>query len=110
MSVVLNMWGKDHAIQFYKTKYSNNNNLAIVANELMDDGYEEPYSTVTVNLNNILPSNQAYLDINNCPDEIIHWLFDNGYAEQKGVEFSGFCMYPLVEFSKAFMETILIEI
>ena len=41
--------------------------------------------------------------------EIIDWIFKNKYAKKIGQRQSGFCTYPLVEFSKAFMEMIVIN-
>lgn len=110
MSVILNMWGEDHALQFVKAKYQNNGNLAIqVMSEDKEYGGWEPWCSLTVNLDKKLPGNQAYLDTNNCSREIIDWIYQNNYVSDMGVGFSGFCAYPLVEFNKAFMEMIVIE-
>ena len=110
MSVILNMWGEDHALQFVKQEYLNNGNLAIeVLSEDEEYGGWEPWCSLTVNLPGMcLDSNEAFLDTNNCSKEIIDWIFKNKYAKKIGERQSGFCVYPLVEFSKAFMELILI--
>lgn len=110
MSVILNMWEEDHALQFVKQEYMNNGNLAIeVLSEDEEYGGWEPWCSLTVNLPGInLDSNEAFLDTNNCSREIINWIFKNGYAKVIGERQSGFCIYPLVEFSDAFMETILV--
>lgn len=109
MSIIINIWEKDHAFEFVKAKYQNNGNLAIqVMSEDEEYGGWEPWCSLTVNLDKKLPENQAYLDTNNCSREIIIWLYHNHYVSDVGVGFSGFCSYPLVEFSKAFMEMIAI--
>ena len=78
--------------------YAGNNTLAVIA-MVREDGYDEDFGTVTVNL----PSGEAdgthaYIDTNNCP-----WaeqmLIDNGFAKPTGkYGISGFCTYPLYEF------------
>ena len=110
MSVILNMWGEDHALQFVKQEYAINGNLAIeVLSEDEEYGGWEPWCSLTVNLPGFMhEENEAFLDTNNCSREIIDWIFKNGYAKVIGERQSGFCVYPLVEFSKEFMELILV--
>lgn len=110
MSVILNMWGKDHALQFVKRQYMNGNLAVQVMSEDEEYGGWEPWCSLTVNLPGCsLDENEAFLDTNNCSREIINWIFENNYAKIVGDRMSGFCTYPLVEFSKTFMELILIE-
>lgn len=110
MSVILNMWGEDHALQFVKQQYYNGN-LAIEAlSEDEEYGGYEPWCSLTVNLPGFMhDGNKAFLDTNNCSKEIIDWLFKNKYVKKIAERQSGFCTYPLVEFSKTFMEMILVN-
>lgn len=109
MSIILNMWGEDHALQFIKRNYFNGNLAVQVMSE--DEEYSgwEPWCSLTVNLPGVmLNKNEAFLDTNNCSKEIIDWIFKNKYAKKIGQRQSGFCTYPLVEFSNVFMENIAI--
>ena len=56
----------------------------------------------------MLNEDEAFLDTNNCSKEIVDWIFKNEYVKKIGQRQSGFCTYPLVEFSKAFMEMIIV--
>lgn len=109
MSVILNMWGEDHALQFVKREYLNGNLAIEVLSE--DEEYDgwEPWCMLTTNLSGFVhEGNEAFLDTNNCSKEIIDWIFENKYADVIGYVPSGYCTYPLVRFSDAFMEMILI--
>ena len=71
-------------------KYSRNNNTAISL-----DCNEGKFATITVNFNENLDEDMAYLDTNNCP-----WVEDimkkYGLGEPTGkYKQSGFCIYPL---------------
>lgn len=80
------------------TNYSYNNNLAIqMWTEV--EGFKEPFATLTVNLGGEkLPSNQAYVDINNCP-WAEQFIEDNELGRPMFFfKRSGFCLYPLYEF------------
>ena len=65
MSVILNMWGEDHALQFVKQNYFNGNLAIEVMSE--DEEYSgwEPWCSLTVNLPGFM------LDENDTP-----WLTD----------------------------------
>ena len=103
------MWGEDHALQFVKQNYFNGNLAIEVMSEDEEYGGWEPWCSLTVNLPGfMLDENEAFLDTNNCSKEIIDWIFKNKYAKKIGQRQSGFCTYPLVEFSKAFMEMIVV--
>lgn len=104
MRVMLNMWGKDHEITFQNGRYTNGN-FAVQALAAEDGGWV-PWCMVTVNLGDKLPENQAYLDTNGCSKEIIEWLYENGYVTDLGISRSGFCNYPLVKFSKEFIDSL----
>lgn len=109
MSIILNMWNEDHALQFVKQQYVNGNLAIEVLSEDEEYGGWEPWCSLTVNLPGFMfDKNEAFLDTNNCSKEIIDWIFKNNYVKKIGERQSGFCTYPLVEFSEAFMENILI--
>lgn len=85
-----------YEVNLHKTSYRNNGNLAIT----LDSPTEGPFATLTVNLNEKLPSNMAYVDVNNCP-----WApkFIAEYELGKptgSYRPSGFCVYPLYEFDQ----------
>lgn len=110
MSVIINMWNEDHVLQFVKQEYLNGNLAIEVMSEDEEYGGWEPWCSLTVNLPGFMhDKNTAFLDTNNCSEEILDWLFKNKYVVKVEERQSGFCRYPLVQFSNAFMETILIE-
>ena len=74
-----------------------NKRLAIEIN--CEDG--EPFATLTVNLPDEPEpkANQAYVDTNNCP-WAMDFIKENNLGRDTGaVGFSGYCVYPLVEFN-----------
>jgi hypothetical protein len=79
--------------------YSNNDNLAIqLINSNKEYGYDEPYAIMSVNLDQTLPSNFAYVDTNNCK-----WATEFIEKNNLGVDTgktrqSGWCEYPLYMF------------
>lgn len=83
-----------------KVKYQYKNRLAVQAYVVEDDGWVEPYATISVNLikEKLTDENCAYVDCNNVPF-IDEWLEENGIAEPTGrFAFSGFCVYPEMRF------------
>ena len=94
-----------HNIVLGKTSYRNNNTLAVLMIEVFDDGAEEDWATLTVNIDDSKVfanhESKAFVDINNLQRTIINWLAVNGIAYVTGViGYSGYCKYPLVEFTK----------
>ena len=97
-TLILNRWGKEHPITFYVHKYANNGNLCI-SMYTNEDGFPEPWSTLTVNLGVKCKENCAFIDVNNNGMEIIDWLVDNNLGRVLPREkISGFCIYPEFEF------------
>ena len=78
-----------------------------------DDEYEfwEPWCDLTVNLPGMCPDeNEAFIDANNCAPEIIRELEKAGLIKNTGItRQSGFCIYPLYEFTKEFFEGMVEE-
>lgn len=96
----LNAWGATHQITFSIEKYKNNDNLAIQMWRWDEDGFQEPWSILTVNLTKKCNPNCAFIDVNNNGDNIIEWLEANNLGVFTGnFEISGFCIYPEFEFN-----------
>ena len=77
--------------------YPITNNLALLLTYVDEDGYEEPYCDITVN---IIPlkENQGCIDINNAP-WLIDWIEETGIAKDTGGKVSsGYVTYPIYKF------------
>lgn len=98
-------WGNNHTAIFEMTTYADNNNLAIQVLAYDEEfGCYMPYCVLTVNLINELKPNQAYIDTNNCPATLIEQMEVEGYMKSTGrMRPSGYCIYPLYEFSEEFL-------
>lgn len=97
----LKKYGKNHPMTFQLANYADNGTLyvGLITNE---EGYPEPWSNLTVNLDDSsrCKPNCAFIDTNNNGDEILDWLETNGFGEQTGrIAFSGWCIYPEFEFN-----------
>lgn len=91
-------WGGHNNVYLEINNYLDNNNMFI---HLMarEDGFDEPYGNVTVNLGIKVPDYCAYVDLNNMP-ELEGFIEENGLGEFTGiVQRSGFCEYPLYMFN-----------
>ena len=98
-TLTLNARFPEHEISFHLAKYADNGNF-YVGMICYDEGFPEPWSDLTVNLEEILDDNCAYIDVNNNGNEIIQWLIANNLGHLNGgLGFSGFCMYPEFEFN-----------
>ena len=92
-------WGKTNEITFEIHEYANNGNLAIQM-ICWDEGFPEPYSMLTVNLDKKCRPNCAFIDINNNGYDIINWLVVNNLGRVTGsIRTSGWCTYPEFEFN-----------
>lgn len=107
-TINLHKYGKDHPVTFVTNKYANNGNLYIglITHE---EGYPEPWSDLTVNLGVKCEEHCAFIDTNNNGNEILDWLFENGFGHMTGdMRASGFALYPEVKFDmekiKEFMD------
>ena len=79
-------------------KYFYGDNIAVQL-FTTDEGFEEPFATITVNLADygILGQNKAFIDTNNCP-WAEDFLKENGLGEPTGrYGTSGYCRYPLYD-------------
>ena len=103
-----NEFGMKQTLMFGSSHYYDGNCAIVMWGYDADLGSWVNYGTCTKNLNlddspSSLPPNQAYLDTNNC-EHLCKLLFDQGWAAPTGVEEqSGFCSYPLVEFTDEFL-------
>lgn len=91
--IYLHKYGKDHPMTFHLANYAENGNLyvGLLTNE---EGWQEPWSNLTVNLSAHCEDNCAFIDSNNNGVEIIDWLMQNNLGELTGREMpSGWCRY-----------------
>lgn len=103
---MLNVYGKSYQVSLKKSTYLNNKNL-YVGLDVWEDDYPEPWSDLTVNLDEICEPDCAFIDTNNNGDAIIKWIIENGIGELTGrMGFSGFCVYPEVRFKKEILDEI----
>jgi len=93
------MYGSEINVKFRTSRYTENDNLYVGLMVVDDEGFEEPWSNLTVNLSVKLNDNQAYIDTNNNGEEIIDWLIKLGLGKVVGHRTSGFCTYPLFQFN-----------
>ena len=103
IEITFKFFDEEHRARFYKSEYMNNGNLYIGIVTWNED-YDEwkPWDDLTTNFPGcVLEKNKAFLDTNNCPHEIIAALIDKGYIKE--IRQSGFCTYPLVEFTEEFL-------
>ena len=104
-----NIAGEMQRIAFVKNAYMSNDSLAIECIYLHDgdefNGYApywETYGSVTVNLG-FSYGNRGYLDTNNC-GHLIKWMLKEGLVTDTGMSMrSGYCEYPLGEFTDEFL-------
>lgn len=77
--------------------YAENGGLSVEMVSV-EDGFREPYGSVTVNLSVPVPPYCAFVDTNNMP-EAVGFLAKNGIARPTGLQRqSGYCVYPLYQF------------
>ncbi len=97
--LTLNAWGKDHPITFRLNHYADNGNL-YVGMVTHEDGYAEPWSDLTVNLDVKCAEDCAFIDTNNNGEQILLWLIQNKLGDLTGrMQPSGFCLFPEFKFN-----------
>lgn len=102
----IDRYGEDITLALYADHYQDGGGLALealyVPDSVDDEGFLEPWSTLTVNLRDSPHSadwchqhNHIILDTNNNPPELINALVDAGIVTltDEG-DCSGFCVYP----------------
>ena len=112
IEITFKFFDAEHKARFLSSTYVNNGNLYIGV-RTYDEEYEywEPWCDLTVNLPGMkCEPNEAFIDTNNCAPEIIKTLKKKGYIKETGVtRQSGFCTYPLMEFSEEFLNGMFEE-
>lgn len=99
----LEKYGSTHTIQLAVNAYYYGGNLAIQMFSF-ENGYAEPWSDLTVNLDDTLPLNCAYIDTNNNGEDILDWIKRYQLAVPTGrYSRSGFCQYPEYHFDTALL-------
>ncbi len=100
----LEMYGNTYDIILRRGSYSTNKTLAIAMICVDKSGFEEPYATLTVNIDDsdvLANKTRAFVDTNNLGEKILTWIVDNKLGKHTGYRgCSGFCSYPLVEFDE----------
>lgn len=95
----LKAWDSEHDIALSVEHYEISGNLAIQMWSF-DEGYPEPWSMLTVNLDRKCEPNCAFIDTNNNGVEIIDWLEANHLGYDTGIiHSSGYCTYPMFKFN-----------
>ena len=100
-------FGTEYTLAFEKASYAYGGGLAVEVH-CREDGDEwwEPYGTLTKNLMGYFtPPNGAFLDANNLRD-LCARVIDEGWARPVGEAKSGFCVYPMVEFTDEFLDEV----
>ena len=103
-TVILQKYGNEYPMSFDIRSYANNGNLyvGLISHK---EGYPEPWSALTINLDQKCKPNHAFIDCNNNGAQIIPWLEENGFGHvTHNVKYSGFCVYPEFAFN---MERLL---
>ena len=101
-------WGKEYKLFFKRQEYAVDNSLAIQVYCEDEEGFIEPFCTLTKHLG-VTPSkpNVAYIDCNNTPMEIRDNLIDEGVMTYTGNAMrSGYCTYFEAEFSTEWLESL----
>lgn len=108
IEIIFEAYGEKHRARFFESKYMNNKTLYVgVLTWDEECQYWESWGDLTVNLpgTTSLDEREAFLDTNNCSKDLIVQLKKAGYIKETGItRKSGFCTYPLVEFSEEFMK------
>lgn len=61
-----------------------------------EDGFVEPYCSLTVNLSVPLDKDKAFIDVNNNESHLVRYLAENDFIEDTGYKAqSGYVLYPL---------------
>lgn len=97
-------FGKTYELKLYKGHYlpRYGGGIAIQAT-INEDGFEEPWSTITVNLGELPEENMAAIDVNNNGANILDELINAGFCTLLYFKRSGYCEYPVVEFTEEFL-------
>lgn len=100
----LEMYGETYKVYLAKGNYPNNGTIAVEIIAVDSEGFEEPFASLTRNIPcdfGLANDTMQFIDTNNLGNDIIKWLAKNNITRPTGLAWpSGFCMYPLYEFTK----------
>lgn len=101
-------YGVNHELFFRKGAYHDKTLAIQIMCKTEGEDYIEPFARLTVNLGAInLPENCAFFDANNCPQQILMNLIEEGVATMTTTSAqSGYCTYPLVKFSDEWLASL----
>ena len=97
-------YGESFRVFFIKGHYTDNDNLYIGL--VTED--KDLLADVTVNIEQMCDPLWACIDTNNLGQEILDWLEKNGAGhrlEGRAIR-SGYCSYPMFQFSQKFVDSI----
>ena len=99
----ITFFGKTYELKLYKIYYlpEYGGGIGIQAT-INEDGFEEPYCTITKNFED-LPDGCTAIDTNNCEANILDELINAGFCTLLYFKRSGYCEYPVVEFTEEFL-------
>lgn len=104
-----NKYGDTYTLRFIKTSYVCDGSLAIAVEYEDPSSGCVPYGVLTVNIGEfVFGPKIAYLDTNNM-QSICDLVLERGWAKVIGEGRSGYCTYPLVEFTDEFIDGICEE-
>ena len=101
-------YGGKETVFFAKGSYAFTRGLALRLYSVEDE-FIEPYCSLTVCLPSEQPENDcsAFIDTNNCGEQITGWLEGIGAGKVTGkTRKSGFCTYPQFQFDKNFIDQL----
>ena len=113
---------KVYELEFYGTKYNVvlakgsyivNDTLAVLMYISTPKGkIKEDFGDLTQNIGEstlLADDTRQFIDTNNLGNDIVKWLVKNKIAKKTDiVGFSGYCQYPMVEFTKEALDGMLV--
>lgn len=109
----IEFYGTIYNVVLGKANYCSNGTFAVQMYECTPKGKVKGiFADLTRNISDsntyANSTNKQFIDSNNLPANIISWLEENGIAnEVNGIYgHSGFCVYPLVEFTQAGLDSM----
>ena len=108
----LEFYGTKYHIVLGKANYVNNGTLAVLMYVSTPKGkVKEDFGDLTRNISDseiYADKKSQFVDTNNLGNEIVAWLEENNIAKRNGIlGFSGFCTYPLMEFTQEALDNML---
>lgn len=100
-------YGDNYTLAFERAEYCFGDIAIEVHCKEEGEEWWEPYATLTVNLG-LCFDGQAHLDTNNVK-HLCEFVMERGWAKRIGEGASGYCTYPLVEFTDEFLNDICLD-